>query len=141
MDDFRFNLNRFAEISGCAYNYSAQAYGKAMDDLLASIQTGSDAQKAYDALMCASENACRIMGNHVADNATDSAYHPEESEGCAYLVLDDDSAIWAEWDSYGFWYVTVTTQPEAYKQMEAKALEYEISEEYDADSDETHWAQ
>jgi hypothetical protein len=46
-----------------------------------------------------------------------------------------------EWDTYGFWYVTFTTKEEAYRQMEGKALEYEISEEYDADSDETHWAQ
>lgn len=104
----------------------------AAENLCAAIETKAQAQIAFDSM----DDASRTIGNYVADNATDSAFHPEESEGCAYIVLDDDSAIWAEWDSYGFWYVTITTRQKAYKEMESKALEYEISEEYDLEEEE-----
>lgn len=113
----------------------------AAERVCAAIETKAQAQIAFDSM----DDASRIMGNHVVENATDSASHPHESEGCAYIVLDDDSAIWAEWDSYGFWSVSFMTESEAYQEMEGMTRAYEIEEEEDdsefgPDHDETHWA-
>lgn len=112
----------------------------AAENVCAAIETQSQAQIAFDSM----DDASRFIGNYVVDNSDDMATLPHESEGCAYMVLSDDSAIWAEWDSYGFWYVDFVSRAKAYREMEARAIEFDCEDddsEFGPDHDETHWAQ
>ena len=105
---------------------------RAAESLCNAIETKAQAQIAFDSL----DDAERIMGNYVADNAISDFIAPEESAGIAALYLDDGFAIVASWDSQGFWYVTFETIADSETMVDDMAAEYAPEEEEEEEEED-----
>lgn len=104
--------------------YKADPSFETAEAMLWSIRTRGQAQIAYEALDDAGYNSSRIVGRHVADNADEAAYHPNESSGAAYVLLEDGFTIFAQWSDAGFWDVDFPTEHNAKMEIEAMNDEY-----------------
>jgi hypothetical protein len=113
-EDFTVKLNR---------EYAAT------ESLLASITNQEEAIVAYDSL----DDADRTMGNHFSDCPDGAAYHPHESSGAAYCLLNDGSAVLVAWSDSGFWDVTFCSEEVAAREIDERNAEYDDGEEEDCE--------
>ena len=101
--------------------------------MLNGMETQADAQAAFDSM----DDASRVMGQWATDNNFSAAYHPVESSGAAYVLLEGDgTAIFASWDDAGFWDVTFCTQEEARLEINRLDAEYDFNEDCDLEEEE-----
>jgi hypothetical protein len=99
----------------------------ATESLLAAITNQEEAILAYDSL----DDADRTMGTHFSDCPDDAAYHPHESSGAAYCLLNDGSAVLVAWNDSGFWDVIFCSEEVAAREIDARNAEYGGGEEDD----------
>lgn len=101
--------------------------------MLNGMMTREDAQAAFDSM----DDASRAMGQWVTDNNFNATYHPCESSGAAYVLLEGDwTAIYASWSDDGFWYVYFCSQEEARMEINRLDAEYDFSDDYDLAEEE-----
>jgi len=116
-------LNAFTK----AFRAARKADWRAQQDAIKKACQKAKTVAHFDALLAHFE--AREIGSHIADWATDKAYHPHESAGLAMLSLKDGAVI-SEWNDLGFW--DVATMPEE----EALKLIAEANEEWNQEEEE-----
>jgi hypothetical protein len=104
----------------------------AQEKLLQAITTQEEASLAYDSL----DDSDRAFGNHFSDCPDGAAYHPHESSGAAYCVLNDGSAVLVAWNDSGFWDVTFCSEEEAAREIDERNAEYSPEEEEEEEEEE-----
>ncbi len=127
-EDFRAKLAAYIDTMADPRASYAQEC-EAAENLANALNSADEFALAYDSL----EDASRTIGNMVADNADDAAYHPHESSGAAYIVLGDGSAILASWNDSGFWDVESCSEEKAQREIDARNAEYCEGEEEESE--------
>ncbi len=105
---------------GETYSDKANREYAATESLLSAITNQEEAIIAYDSL----GDADRAMGNYFSDCPDGAAYHPHESSGAAYCLLDEGTAVLVAWDDSGFWDVTFCSEEVAAREIDARNAEY-----------------
>ena len=100
-----------------------------VDEAMPLVLTAADADAAIEAF------GARRVGEHASNWADCDSVNEAWGSGCASMHLDDGNAIFAEWDSQGFWDVTVTTAEQADAAVDAANAELSEGEE-EEDEDE-----
>ena len=100
-----------------------------VDEAMPLVLTAADAEAAIEAF------GARSVGQHAADWADCQAINEAWGSGCASMHLDDGNAIFAEWDSQGFWDATVTTAEKADAAVDEANAELSEGEEEDEEAE------